>query len=901
MVRRGSPEAHNALLDQHWHAMPPEKVIEELGTHVHGLTRQEAALRFKRLGPNILPSPPMPGAWAILLRQLKSLFTVVLGVAAAISFVLGDTLEGGVIFAIVALNVVLSFAQEYKAENAIEALRKILKYEATVVRDGEPDRTEGSNVVPGDIILLASGERVPADARLIEIKNFEVNEAVLTGEAFPVAKQIEIVPEGVAIAERRSMVYSGTYVTRGEAIAIAVSTGALTEVGQIALLIRTAPEEETPLEERLGDLARYITIGVGALAVLMFLFGLATLHTIPFRERFVTMFTTSVAVAVAAIPEGLIAAITLILTTGMVRLLGRKALVRRLRAAETLGATTVICVDKTGTVTEGRMRVAEITGAETGDIVASEATLKAAVFANEAWVEEPPNGKGIHEAFRLVGDPTDTAILEAGFSSGLHEIIDQREKLCIDRLPFESENQFVAALTHEGGENHIYLKGSGEKLIPACTKVFIHGEAREISPHERGGLTRRHNEFSSKGLRVLAVARANVEPETKKLPEAKSMLASLTFLGFVVLEDPLRHGVREALEEARQAGIKVILITGDHVLTARKIAHDLGIVQNHESPVIEGSQLLELSEEELLKRIGSVAVFARTHPRDKLRIVEALKKRGEVVAMTGDGINDAPAIKAAHIGIGLGSGTDVAKEAADMVILDDNFSTIVAAVREGRVIFDNIRKVVLFLMIDALTEVMLVFASILFGLPLPVLAAQILFVNLVEDGLPALSLAFEPAERDVMQGPPRSKDEPIFSKQMLIQVLGIGTFVNILFVATFAWLINGFHVPLAEAQTIMFAALGFDSFIAIFAIRSLRTPIWKINPLRNPQLMGAVIVGLGALGAAVYLPLFQKFLGTVSLGLERWVLIGALAFIGLAGIEAVKFLTQKFLRSSVLQ
>jgi Ca2+-transporting ATPase len=868
------------------HARSVEALLSHLETRVSGLTEAEAAERLKRVGENVLPAPPQATALRIFLRQTKGPFTIILGIAGVTSWALHDFLDATFIVAAIVFNVLFGFAQEFRAERALAALSRIIEQEASVIREGSPRRIAARKLVPGDIILLAAGERVPADARLIESESLEINEAPISGESLPVRKDTKTYAPETPLGERQNIVFAGTAVTRGEGSAIVIATGKDTEVGKIALMIRDIPEEVTPLEKRLEHLSRWITNVVLLLATLVFTVGIS--KELPFLE----IFTTAAAVAVAAVPEGLIVAMTVILAIGMSRLVREHALVRKLRAAETLGSVTVICVDKTGTVTEGRMRVVDLlppNGAT--DEEAKEHLLHLASLANEAWLEEAPHrdGTGIGG---IVGEPTDAAILTAAIEAGLHDAIDARKKTVRDRLPFSSENQFVAALAElpERKEAVIAIKGAAERILPACSHFAQRGiRESPLSAHERGALMRKHNELSARGLRVIAVAFRRVAEETATLPETAMIVRDLVFAGFIALEDPVRTGVKDALELARKAGIKTILITGDHILTARAVAEKIGIPSQS---ILTGPELLSLSDEELSERLKGDVIFARTVPHDKLRIVRLLKQRGEVVAMTGDGINDAPAMKSADIGIAIGSGTEVAKASAELVLLDDDFSTIVSAIREGRVIFENIRRVVLFLFIDTFSEIILVLGSLLLDLPLPLLAAQILFVNLIEDGPPTFSLAFEKGEPDTMERPPRSPKERFINREMLILIFGVGILTDLILLGIYAWLLH-VGVSLEAARTIIFAAVGLDSFTQIFSLRSLRTPIWKINPLSNLWLIAAASVGILGMIAAIHTPLLQEFLRTVPLDGAGWGIVGGLSLLAIVPVELVKGVSRR--------
>lgn len=873
-----------------WHSLTTEEVFKKLATSEDGLSMEEAKKRLKKFGHNKFPREKSAGGFTIFFRQFKSPLIYLLVVAGAVSFFLHDAINGFIIFSAVAISALFGYFQEQKSQKSLASLTKMIAYTARVIRQGEEKKIDSEHLVPGDWILLAEGDKIPADIRLFNGDNFETQESVLTGESMPVKKIHTPLDVGVQVQDQFNIAFMGTIVSRGRAVGIVVETGTRTEFGRIATSLTGIKDTLTPFQKKIEQLVKWVTIGIMALVSVIFVTGLV--RGIVFQE----IFTVSVAVAVAAIPESLVVAITAILTIGMMRLARHKALVRKLIAAETLGGTTVICADKTGTLTEGIMRVSEIWSDS------ENFALEIAMLASEAYVE---NLREDASRWNIHGDPMEKAIMKAGIERGLKDIIIKKDEFILDEMPFESQNQFMAVILRPSfatgygvalqgfrGQallsNHriIYYKGSPEKILSASVYIYdstAQGRRIRLYAVHFGKLKKVYEDFSRKGLRVLAIGYR--ETESEKFSQIDNMLSEITFVGFIVLNDPVRLSVKDTIKEAQRAGIKVVMITGDHKYTASSIAKEVGLVDHHR--IIDGNELAQMDDQTLKKEIKNISVFARILPHDKLRIVNAYQTNGEVVAMTGDGVNDAPALKKADIGIAVGSGTDVAKEVAEMVILDNNFKTIVHAVEQGRVIFDNIRKVATFLLSDSFTEVILIGGSMMFGLPLPVVAAQILWVNLVEDGLPALALAYEPKEKDVMKLPPRGKGVPLLDGQMkaIMFIIGIVSGLTLLglFLGIFAKTGN-----LEYARTMVFAALGSNSLLYIFSIKNLRSSIFRTNILNNIYLVGAVIFGFFMILIAIYASFLQKILHTIPLSVNDWLIIAALGVLEIIGIETTK-------------
>jgi len=859
--------------------LPEREVLTQLKTKRAGIDNTEAAKRLKEFGPNTLPEGARHTIVGFLWEQFENPFVVILLIAAGITLWLKDPLDSLVILIALFVNVFFGFFQELKSERTIEALKALVKYDAPIIREGSLIMIPADQVVPGDILILRAGERVLADARVIEADMLEISEALLTGETLPIKKSSEVIAEGASVPDRTNMVYAGTIVNRGDGLSVVVATGINTQAGGIAQSLVELEEGLTPLQKRLQHLANFVTVGIIGIASAIFIIGLST--AIPP----VKIFATAVAIAVAAIPAELVVAVTIILTVGMRRLLERKALIRKLVAAETLGSVTALCVDKTGTLTEGQMQVVDFIvegGEPTRDML-----LRAGIFCNEAQIE--PGGK-------ILGETTDVALLHAAREAGHGDIISMRKDRTLDILPFESLNRYMAALVIEEEGTTIYVKGAAEILLPSAS-FFMHKDLNiPMLDADRERLMQKHDESSGQGYRLIALGyrRFKVDGAPLHLEDINNPLEELILIGFAVIEDPLRLSTKDALVDMERAGVKVSILTGDHILTAQNVAAKLGIFEKGER-VISGTELESMPDEIFAQQVSNVGLYARVLPHQKLKIVSALQAQGEVVAMTGDGINDAPALKKADIGIAVGGAADVAKEASDIILLDSNFETIVEAIKEGRVIFDNIRKATLFLFIDSVGEIILVGGYLLlsiFGVVptgiLPLLAAQILWINLAEDSLPNFALAFEKGEHDVMSRPPTPRDMPIVNLQALALMLGVSIATSVLLLGIFIWMQGS--IPLDEARTIVFAASGIDSLFYILSIRKLSVPIWKSKPWENPWMPTAILAGLGLMFSAIYLPPLQAILQTVPLSFGDLGIVAIYVAFGVLLFEMIKII-----------
>lgn len=872
-----------------------EDTLKNLDTTDVGLTSKEVTRRHSYYGFNKLPEEATAPWFKVLFSQFKSPLVAVLLVAAIVSFSLDEPFDGAAVLAAVFIQVTVGFIQEFRAQRSLAALKRVISLSARVVRDGKEQVVPAEELVPGDIIQLQAGDKISADVRLFEVHDFEVNEAALTGESEPILKQIEKLDSSkVDLAEQVNMAFTGTVATKGNAIGVVSYTGTFTQIGKIAQMIKKTKDESTPLQKKLTSFSKKISIIVVIIALVILGFGYFV------EGNFTKMFTVAVAVAVSAIPEGMAVAVTIILAVGMKRILARKALVRKLLAAETLGSTNVICTDKTGTLTEGNMQITDIitwhhdfdvnthsdSNIEGGDELLF--ALRIGLLCNDAKVQ---NIDDTISKWVISGNLTERALLMAGSQIGLHLKQLQKEAPRIDAIPFDSSIKYMATLHREAQGRMLYVKGAPEIVTDMCGQVKIDGKAIPFDKDKRKKYEEKFIELSKKGLRIIALAYKHTEGTTEIQPND---LQDLVFVGYVGIKDPLRKEAKDTVAKCKMAGIATVMITGDHKLTAQAIAKELGMKFGEEN-IMEGKELDSISEHELNKRVKDIAVYARVTPEHKLRIVHAWQANEMVVAMTGDGINDSPAIKAADIGIALGSGTDVAKETADMVILDDNFDSIVAAVEEGRGIFDNIKKTVLYLMSDSFSEVILVLGSIILGLPMPITAAQILWINLVDDSFPSLAMTQEPKEPESMKEPPRGKKAEILDREMKIIILIISSITGLMNLGRFYYVYSTTG-DVDLARTIVFLSLGIDSLLYMFSVRSMRKMIWQKSIMSNPWLIGAFVMGVIFQIIPIYVPFLQPFINTVPLNFEHWMLALLPSIVVIVSIEATKYFFLHYLR-----
>jgi Ca2+-transporting ATPase len=862
-----------------WYNISWQEVVERLDSNEQkGLSAKEVKKRQEEFGKNSLPEEKPLSKLEIFFDQFKSPLIYILVVAGIITLILRHFTDSIVILSAVFLNTIVGFIQENKASQTLRALKKIVKHQAEVLREENLKIIDSEEVVPGDIVILTPGDRVPADGRIIDCYNLKINEMALTGEWLAANKSSESLPEKTPLADRDNMVYMGTIVEDGKAKVVITGTGLKTEIGKVASMVKEAKEEKTPYQKKLAHFSKMIGIVIGLICFGIFIEGMIT------GGEFVEMFTTAVAVAVAAIPEGLPVAMTVILALGMYRISKKQGLVRKLSSAETLGSTSVICTDKTATLTQGKMKVDEIIG----DSLLS---LKIATSNSQAFIENPDQPK---ENWVIRGRPTEKSLIEAASEAGItKKDLDKKEEK-IAELPFDPVYKYSLVLRKiSDNENALYVLGAPEKILKMSAHFNFVGKEEALSEEKIKDFTNKFESLAAKGKRILAAAYKKYKADDTKYEKLEDLCKDLVFTGLISLHDPLRPEVREAIQVCRQAGMKPIIVTGDHKLTAKAIAQELGF-KIEEGNILEGTDLDEISDKKFEEILDKIQIYARVEPKHKMRIIDAWQDKGEVVAMTGDGVNDAPALKKADIGVAIGSGTEVAKETSDLILLNDSFSIIVSAIEEGRVIIDNIRKVITYLLSDSFCEVILIGGSMLVGWLthrpwfLPVTAVQILWVNLIEDGLPDIALAFEPKEKDIMLQKPKGHVIPLLTREMKFIIFIIGIITDVFLLLVFFWLFNQDFSP-EYIRTVIFAMLGFDSISYVFSCKSLRRNIWHTNPFDNKILVIAWLLGFSALLAAIYLPALNNLLKTVPLPLSAWWLIVGLGFLNVILIEATKW------------
>ena len=865
-----------------WHSISADQSAEILNTDFQkGLSEKEAKDRRKRFGFNRLPQRRSFSKWKLFLSQFSSPLVYILLIAALITLFIGKWTDSIVIFIAVAINAAFGFWEESKTSNILNKLKKILREKAIVLRNGQKKQVLREELVPGDVIYLQAGDKVPADARIIKSKNLKVDESILTGEWAPALKQEKPLPKDTLLSNRTNMVFMGCLIVNGWAKAVVVETGGRTQTGRIANLIEEAEDTKTPIQKGIFELSRVIGGIIIVSCLLIFIVGWLRFSDV------LEMFETSVAIAVGGIPEALPIMVTIVLAIGAERILRRKGLIKRLSSVETFGSVQIVCFDKTRTLTQGKMQLEKVVANDKSSL------FKIAALCNNAFIENPESQPS---HWKIIGSPTDKALIEAARNFGYLKPELEKKSKQKAFYPFNPERKYLISLRKEQDRHFIYISGSPEKILNIS--AFADKQKNQKWGKEIEKLT-------NQGLRVIGFAQKEIQPEKAESLVASgqdslekisaNLLKNFEFIGLMALKDPLRPDVKEAVKTCREAGMRPILITGDHFLTARAVAREVGL-GGEGKDIIQGNDLDKLTDGELESKLEEISVYARTEPRHKMRIVKAWQNKGKVVAMTGDGINDAPALKQADIGIALSSGTEVAKESSDLILLDDSFSVIIKAIEEGRIIFDNLRKSIAYILSDSFASVILVgFATVIFGWPLPILPVQILWNNFIEDTLPDIAYAFEPGEKGIMQRKPYPSKRGILNKEMKVLIFGAGIVDQFITLFLFWLLWKYFALDINYVRTMIFGAVSLDTAFVVFSYKSFDKNIWQTKIFSNKWLNFSSLLCFVAFAAAVYFPPFQKILATVPIGIGSWVI---LFFVGLGSmflVEVTKyfFITKK--------
>lgn len=888
-----------------WYKQEKEEVLKNLGTSIEkGLTDLEVEKRLERYGANELMEKPRDSFLSKLINQFSDFLVLILIVAAMFSMFIGETRDSIVIISIILVNALLGIYQEGKAEKALEALQQMTSPTAKVIRNKHLDVIPTSNLVPGDVVVLESGDIVPADIRLIESSNLKVDEASLTGESLPVEKNSNrVYKNDIPLGDRENMSFMSTIVTYGRTKGIVVETGHGTEIGKIATQIQSFDEELTPLQKKLNDLGKYLGIITIIVCIIVFLVGILQ------GRKVMEMFMVAISLAVAAIPEGLPAIVTIVLALGMNKMVKRNAIVKKLLAVETLGSITVICSDKTGTLTQNEMtairiftgnKVYDATGVgydttgefqingkkiEVDDGSDLKKLLSIGVLANDADIN---SANGI---FKVVGDPTEGALITLGHKGNILKRNMNKEYPRIEEIPFDSDRKMMTTFhkNYLPGKMVSFTKGAPDIIIKRCKYICINGEIKIFDEIQKRKTFDINNKFAKDALRVLALSYREFDSLPENL-DSNNIENNMIFVGLVGMIDPSRPEAKDAIVKCKEAGIKPIMITGDYKETAFAISKELGIA-NSIKEVMIGEDLDEISDRELKEVVKNTSIYARVTPEHKVRIVSALKANGEIVAMTGDGVNDSMALKKADIGISMGiTGTDVAKNTAEVILTDDNFASIIAAVEEGRVIFSNIRKFVFFLLSCNIGEILIVFISILFNLPIPLLPIQLLWLNLVTDSFPALALGVEKGEEDIMKLKPKDPESPIIDRYMMVDIIVQSIAIGATSLFAYIWALKAFPDNLIKARTITFATLILAELLRAYSSRSERHLLFEIGFLTNPTMIYATTLSFFLLLGVIYIPILQPIFYTVPLGLIDWGIISSFAFVPLIISELYKTL-----------
>ncbi len=882
-------------MKNNWHALPISEIFSETKSSSSGLTSLDASKRAKDFGRNTLPHEKPYSKIRLFLGQFNSPLMYILLTTVIISSLLKHYSDAIFIIVVLLINTTVGFYQENKANQSLLALKRMVKVRTKVLRNGYEKEIDSEELVVGDVVFLKSGDKVPADGRIIKSKGLKINEASLTGESQAVEKEVGdvVINESATLPERTNAVFMGTIVEEGRATILVVSIGINTQIGEVVSLLKETKERKTPLQKKIATLSNWLGVFILSIIAIIIIEGYFT------EKNFVEVFIASLALAVSAIPAGLLPAITVILALGMRRIFKQKGLVRKLVATETLGSVTVICTDKTGTLTEGKMQVSHIltsTKELMGDNISGLAknenvngveshisALKIATLVNDAFVENP---EAELQEWVVRGRPTDKALLLAGMQSGLSKQELEKQYPVSDRISFESDCKFAATLCRKNeNQNTLYVIGAPEEIIARSVGLDVDGKKEKLGTAQADELIKKLEALAQKGLRVLACAHKDYDAGIK-YQKLTDLVKGLSLVGFIALKDPLRRDAKESIAITKKAGIRTVIVTGDHKFTAKAIAEEIGIGAEDKN-IIEGKDLEIIDDDELKEKAKYISIYARVSPRHKLRIVDALQANGEVVAMFGDGVNDAPALKSADIGVAVGSGTDVAKEVADLVLLDDNFKTILKAIEQGRVIFQNIRKVFIYLVVNDFSELCLFLASMAMGFPLPLLPAQILWINLVESGFPDIALTTEQETKGLMDEKPRNPKEPILNKSMkqwMTAIFFITGLDGFLFFIIF-WSLTG---DIDKTRTVVFAFMCIASLVLAFSVRSFKKTIFRRDIFSNYYLVGGVVISFILLLISLYLPPLQKLLSTQPLGVAEWTIIFSVSLIEISLIEFFK-------------
>ena len=885
------------LIGQNWHSISPSKIVEIFETDQNdGLGPLSIKHKEEFFGKNVLPSVKQTTKLQKFFIQFHNALIYILLAASFVTALLDEWIDSSVIFAVVIINVIVGFVQEIKAQEAIESLKQMMDTEAIVIRDGKKINISSKDIVPGDIVLLESGSKIPADIRLLEVHDLKVDESMLTGESIAVMKDISLKDQDITLNDRTNMIYSGTYITYGRAKGVVVATAANTEIGKIAHLIEQTQSMQTPLTKKISAFSKILLYIILILAVFTFIAGILREHSA------VETFMASVALAVGAIPEGLPAAVTITLAIGVGRMAKKNAIIRKLPAVETLGSVTTICSDKTGTLTQNKMTVTniycnkrsyELSGNgyepkgifyENGKELESfdkklTSLLRAGYLCNESYLVQK-NGH-----YSIKGDPTDGSLIVSALKTGISEHSLNSLFPRLDILPFESDRQFMATLHKDIDNNRkvIYIKGSAEKVL----------NISNIQDNEKEDIQSKIKEYALNGLRVLAIAQKYTKSDNI---EGKLLKDKFEFIGLQAMMDPPRQEAIDAVKESLEAGINVVMITGDHPITAFSIAKKMSIIKNDaefDDIVLKGNDLFKMTDSQLIEKVSSVKVFARVEPEQKLRIVDALQARGEIVAMTGDGVNDAPALKQADIGVAMGKGgTEVAKEASDMILSDDNFSSIAHAVQEGRNVFDNLIKFITWTLPTNLGEGLVILFAIMMGFTLPILPVQILWINMSTAIFLGLMLVFEPNERDIMKRPPRDPKQPILTKSMIIQMFIVGFYMLITSYIVFNnALSSGYSIEYARTAAVNIFV--FIELFYLFSCKHLRTTIFKINIFNNRFLLLGVALMVIVQILFTHTDSMNTVFKSEPLNMDTWISIIGISFCVIFVVEIKRFIEIK--------